>query len=168
MPRSFDMATEYESTVANVHRALRSKKYWLARLADSGVDEARLDSITLGTDGGVEVVTTQVIGSSRLPGFVSQFHRGDLHIRREETWTPLIDRRATAAITGGISGAPVQVDGTAELAPSDTGARLAFDVTVTVRVPLVGGKLETFIGNQLIELLKAEQRFTAGWMDGDR
>ena len=162
------MATEYESTVANVHRALRSKKYWRARLADSGVDEARLDSITLGTDGGVEVVTTQVIGSSRLPGFVSQFHRGDLQIRREETWTPLIDRRATAAIIGGISGAPVRVDGTAELAPSDTGARLAFDVTVTVRVPLVGGKLETFIGNQLIELLKAEQRFTAGWMDGDR
>ena len=162
------MATEYESTVANVHRALRSKKYWLARLADSGVDEARLDSITLGTDGGVEVVTTQVIGSSRLPGFVSQFHRGDLQIRREETWTPLIDRRATAAIIGGISGALVRVDGTAELAPSDTGARLAFDVTVTVRVPLVGGKLETFIGNQLIELLKAEQRFTAGWMDGDR
>jgi hypothetical protein len=109
-----------------------------------------------------------VIGSSRLPGFVSQFHRGDLQIRREETWTPLIDRRATAAIIGGISGAPVRVDGTAELAPSDTGARLAFDVTVTVRVPLVGGKLETFIGNQLIELLKAEQRFTAGWMDGDR
>ena len=162
------MATEYESTVANVHRALRSKKYWRARLADSGVDEARLDSITLGVDGGVEVVTTQVIGSSRLPGFVSQFHRGDLQIRREETWTPLIDRRATAAIIGGISGAPVRVDGTAELAPSDTGARLAFDVTVTVRVPLVGGKLETFIGNQLIELLKAEQRFTAGWMDGDR
>ena len=162
------MATEYESTVANVHRALRSKKYWRARLADSGVDEARLDSITLRADGGVEVVTTQVIGSSRLPGFVSQFHRGDLQIRREETWTPLIDRRATAAIIGGISGAPVRVDGTAELAPSDTGARLAFDVTVTVRVPLVGGKLETFIGNQLIELLKAEQRFTAGWMDGDR
>ena len=75
------MATEYESTVANVHRALRSKKYWLARLADSGVDEARLDSMTLGADGGVEVVTTQVIGSSRLPGFVSQFHRGDLQIR---------------------------------------------------------------------------------------
>ena len=162
------MATEYDSTVAKVHRALRNKKYWLARLADSGVDEARLDSITLGADGGVKVVTTQVIGSSRLPGFVSQFHRGDLQIRREETWTPLIDRRATAAITGGISGAPVQVDGTAELAPSDVGARLSFDVTVTVRVPLVGGKLETFIGNQLIDLLKVEQRFTAGWIDGNR
>ena len=167
MPRSFDMATEYESTVANVHRALRSKKYWLARLADSGVDEARLDSITLGTDGGVEVVTTQVIGSSRLPGFVSQFHRGDLQIRREETWTPLIDRRATAAITGGIAGAPVRVDGAAVLAPSDAGARLSFEATVTVRVPLVGGKLETFIGNQLVDLLTAEQRFTTRWLAKD-
>lgn len=161
------MATEYESTVANVHRALRSKKYWLARLADSGVDEARLDSITLGTDGGVEVVTTQVIGSSRLPGFVSQFHRGDLQIRREETWTPLIDQRATAAITGGIAGAPVRVDGTAELAPSDAGARLSFNATVTVRVPLVGAKLETFIGNQLVDLLNAEQRFTTRWLAED-
>jgi hypothetical protein len=161
------MATEYESTVAKVHRALRSKKYWLARLADSGVDEARLDSITLGTDGGVEVVTTQVIGSSRLPGFVSQFHRGDLQIRREETWTPLIDRRATASITGGIAGAPVRVDGAAELAPSDVGARLSFNATVTVRVPLVGGKLETFIGNQLVDLLNAEQRFTTRWLAED-
>jgi hypothetical protein len=167
MPRSFDMATEYESSVANVHRTLRSKEYWLARLADSGVDEARLDSITLGTDGGVEVVTTQVIGSSRLPGFVSQFHRGDLQIRREETWTPLIDRRATAAITGGIAGAPVRVDGAAELAPSDAGARLSFNATVTVRVPLVGGKLETFIGNQLVDLLNAEQRFTTRWLAED-
>jgi hypothetical protein len=30
----------------------------------------------------------------------------------------------------------------------------------------VGGKLEGFIGNQLIELLKTEQRFTTGWIDG--
>ena len=33
--------------------------------------------------------------------------------------------------------------------------------------PLVGGKLENFIGNQLIELLSAEQRFTTRWIAGD-
>ena len=88
------MASDYDSTVAKVHRALCTKRYWQARLADSGVDEARLDSITLGQDGGVDVVTTQVLLSSRLPGFVSQFHRGDLEIRREELWTPLVDGQA--------------------------------------------------------------------------
>jgi len=45
---------------------------------------------------------------------------------------------------------------------------LAFHADVAVRVPLVGGKLEKFIGNQLIELLEAEQRFTTGWIFGDR
>jgi Protein of unknown function (DUF2505) len=33
-----------------------------------------------------------------------------------------------------------------------------------VRIPLVGGKLENFIGNQLVELLIAEQRFTTTWI----
>jgi hypothetical protein len=36
--------------------------------------------------------------------------------------------------------------------------------TVEVRIPLVGGKLEHFIGNQLVELLIAEQRFTTTWI----
>lgn len=164
MPRSFNMATDYASTVAKVHRALRDETYWQARLADSGVDEARLDSLTLGNGGGVDVVTTQVLLPSRLPGFVSQFHRGNLEIRRAENWTPLADGRATAAITGGIAGAPVSVTGGADLSSTDTGARMAFVTKVTVRVPLVGGKLETFIGDQLVELLNAEQRFTTRWL----
>lgn len=166
MPRSFDLATEYRSSVENVLGAFRDKQYWLARLADSGADEARLDSLELGADGGVDIVTTQVIRASQLPGLVSQFHRGDLEIQREESWTPLTDGHANAVITGSIAGAPVSVTGHAELTPSDTGARLTFHADVAVRVPLVGGKLEGFIGNQLVELLKTEQRFTTGWIDG--
>ena len=57
--------------------------------------------------------------------------------------------------------------GHAELEASDAGARLTFHADVTVRVPLVGGKLENFIGNQLVALLGAEQRFTTRWIAGD-
>ena len=46
MPRSFDMAAEYEGSVEQVHRAFSDEHYWLARLADSGADEATLDSMT--------------------------------------------------------------------------------------------------------------------------
>jgi len=168
MPRSFDMATDYDADVSTVHSTLGDEQYWLARLADSGADEARLDSIRLGPDGSVDVVTTQVLRATQLPALVTQFHRGDLQIKREESWTPLVDGKADAVITGSISGAPVTVTGNAELTPSDTGARLAFHADVTVRVPLVGGKLENFIGNQLLELLSAEQRFTTRWIAGDR
>jgi hypothetical protein len=51
------------------------------------------------------------------------------------------------------------------LAPAGDGvSRLQFTATVEVRIPLVGGKIENFIGSQLVELLIAEQRFTTAWI----
>jgi hypothetical protein len=35
---------------------------------------------------------------------------------------------------------------------------------VEVRIPLVGGKVENFIGSQLVGLLTAEQDFTTAWI----
>jgi hypothetical protein len=68
-------------------------------------------------------------------------------------------------VTGAIPGAPVSLTGTAVLAPAGSGSRLQFTATVEVRIPLVGGKVENFIGSQLVELLIAEQRFTTAWLD---
>ena len=164
MPRSFDMATDYEGSVEQVHQAFRDEHYWLARLADSGADDATLDSIRLGTDGSVDVVTTQILRVDRLPAVVTQFHRGDLRIQREESWSGLVAGRANGTVNGAIAGAPVALTGNAELAPADAKARLAFRATVEVRIPLVGAKVENFIGNQLVELLIAEQRFTTLWI----
>ena len=168
MPRSFDMAAEYEGSVEQVYRAFSNQTYWHERLADSGADHATLDSMEVGKGdgaGGIRVKTTQVLRVDRLPGVVTQFHPGDLAIVREETWSPVSDGRATATVTGVIPGAPVTMSGTAVLAPGDNGAsRLEFTVAVEVRIPLVGGKVENFIGGQLVELLIAEQRFTTAWI----
>jgi hypothetical protein len=169
MPRSFDMSTDYAVSVDEVLRAFSEEEYWLARLADSGADDTTLESLQLGgpdgADGSIDVITTQVLRSDRLPGVVTQFHRGDLRIRREERWEPITDGSATATVTGSILDAPAALTGTAVLEPlGDTGARLKLRATVEVRIPLVGGKLENFIGNQLVELLIAEQRFTTMWI----
>ena len=159
------MAAEYEGSVEQVHRALRDQTYWLQRLADSGADKATLDSMKVGSDGGIDVVTTQVLRRDRLPGIVTQFHPGDLAIVREEVWSPVSDGSASATVTGDIPGAPVSLTGTAVLEPTDNGgSRLQFTATVEVRIPLVGGKVENFIGSQLVELLIAEQRFTTAWI----
>ncbi len=158
------MATEYPATVEQVHRAMRDEKYWLARLAESGADEVRLDGFEIGTDGGLDVVTTQVLHASRLPNVIHQFHHGDLEIRRAETWTAVSEGRAEATVAGSIAGAPVSLLGEGGLATSDAMSRLAFRVTVDVRIPLVGRKLENFIGTQLEQLLISEQRFTTTWI----
>jgi Protein of unknown function (DUF2505) len=165
MPRSFDMAAEYEASVEQVHRAFSDRTYWLERLADSGADHATLDSMTVTDDGGIDVVTTQVLRRDRLPGIVTQFHPGDLSIVREEMWSPVSGGRATATLGGDIPGAPVTLSGTAVLASAgDGGSRLEFTAAVEVRIPLVSGKIENFIGGQLVELLIGEQRFTTAWI----
>jgi hypothetical protein len=164
MPRSFDMSTDYAEPVEAVLRAFSDEQYWLARLADSGVDDSTLDSMEVG-GGVIDVVTTQVLRANRMPALVTQFHRGDLRIRREERWEPIVDGSATATVTGSILDAPASLTGTAVLEPlDDGGARLKFRATVEVKIPLVGGKLENFIGSQLVELLIREQRFTTTWI----
>jgi uncharacterized protein DUF2505 len=165
MPRSFDMATEYGGSVEQVHQAFRDEQYWLARLADSGADDYSLDSLTV--DGqGIDIVTTQRLRSDRLPAVVTQFHRGDLALIREEKWSPIRGEQASATIQLTVMGAPATLNGDALLAPAQSGAgsRLDFRATVQVNVPLVGGKIENFIGSQLVDLLIQEQRFTTVWI----
>jgi hypothetical protein len=164
MPRSFDMAADYGGSVDQVFRAFSDEQYWLARLAGSGADKTTLDAMEPTANGGVDVLTTQTLRAERLPAVVTQFHHGDLSFVREETWGPIVEGRTEAVVKGSIPGAPATLHGTAVLTPSGSGARLEFRATVEVRIPLVGGKVENFIGSQLADLLSAEQRFTTEWI----
>ncbi|HWF29759.1 MAG TPA: DUF2505 domain-containing protein [Mycobacterium sp.] len=170
MPRSFDISADYEGDVEAVLKAYRTEDYWLARLAASGVDEAKLESLRVGgesgDDGTIDVITLQVIRGHKLPALITQLHRGDLCIKREETWGPVSGGVAMATVAGSIVDAPANVSGTAELSPTakPAGSRLECRITVHVRVPLIGGKLENFIGTRLADLVVAEQRFTTKWI----
>jgi len=69
---------------------------------------------------------------------------------------------------GSIVDTPVHVSGTAELSPiTPGGARLTFRITVKVRIPIIGGKVEKLIGIHLADLVTREQHFTAEWITGN-
>ena len=165
MPRSFDMATEYGAAVEQVHQAFSDEQYWLSRLAESGADDYSLDTLAV-NGAGIHIVTTQRLRFDRLPAVVTQFHRGDIAMVRHEKWSPLRDSQATASIELTIHGAPATLTGDAVLTPAKDGdgSRLDFHATVQVDIPLVGGKIENFIGSQLVDLLIQEQRFTTVWI----
>ncbi|BBZ46000.1 DUF2505 domain-containing protein [Mycobacterium parmense] len=165
MPHSFELSADYEDNAETLYQAFREEDYWLARLADIPVDEAKLDSMRIGGDGTVDVVTLQVVRSHNLHALVKQLHRGDLCVRREETWDPFADGVARGLIAGTIVGTPVDVSGSAELSSTEPGgARLTYRITVKVRIPIIGGKVEKLIGTHLGELVSREQRLTADWI----
>ena len=61
-------------------------------------------------------------------------------------------------------GIPAGITGTRRLVADGDGCLDTFDGEAKARIPLVGGKIENFIGNQLVELLIGEQRFTTAWI----
>jgi len=144
------MAAEYRCSVTQVHSAFADEAYWLERLEKSGCDVATLDALTIDDDGGLLIATTQTVRFHRLPGFVSQLHAGDLTLVREEIWSPVRDGVAT---------------GTAAMSSIGDGARVDVRATVEVRIPLLGGKVEGFIGGQLAEMVRLEEQFTSQWIN---
>jgi Protein of unknown function (DUF2505) len=169
MPRSFDVSADYDGSVEVVHRAFSDANYWRALLTYTGVEETYLDSMRVGGESGndntIEVAMSQVIRRNSLPGLVTQLHRGDLHIRHTESWGPIIDGTATASLRGSIADAPVNLWGTVMLSPTaDGGARIRSTLSVQVRIPIIGGKVEKLLVTHLTGVVETEQRFTAEWI----
>ena len=163
MPGSLDLVVEFPASVEQVHLAFSDKDYWLARLAAFG-GSTRLDSLIVHADGTVTVTTTQDLRRHALPKTVAKVFPGDLKILRKETWRPIGSRRVSGEVIVSAPGALGSGRADAVLAPTQDGSRLRFAATMEVRVPLVGGKIERYIGGQLAEQIHAMQRFTTAWI----
>ncbi len=163
MPRSFDVLTESPSSVEQVYAAFGDEDYWRARYAafDSGT---ALDSLTVDADGTVTVFATQHLGRRLLPGLVAKLIPGDLKILYSETWRPVGDHRVRGQVS--ISAPAALGSGCAEavMTPVENGSRLRFTATVEVKIPLVGGKIESYVGSQLADNVPAIQCFTTSWI----
>jgi hypothetical protein len=163
MPRSVDLLMESPATVEQVHSAFSEQEYWLARLSAFG-GSTTLDSLVVDADGTVTVATTQDLRHELLPGMLGKFYPNDLKILRSETWKPVGASRVRGQVSVRASGAPGSGRGTALLESHPDGSQLTFTATVEVKIPLVGGRIESWIAGQLTEEIPAIQSFTTDWI----
>jgi hypothetical protein len=162
MPRSFDFLVASSVSVEQIHSAFSEEDYWLARLAAFG-GVGRLDSLIIGTDGSVHVVIIQDLRPDWLPGMFAKLYPRDLEVVQNETWS-LIGGAVRGEVSTAARGAPGSGLGTVLLAPAQDRSRLMCTATVDVKVPLVGGKIESLMGRGLVQQISEIQRFTAKWI----
>jgi Protein of unknown function (DUF2505) len=163
MPRSFDFSVESPARVEQVVSAFAEEDYWLARLAAFG-GVARLDSLIVGKDG---TVTVAIVADGRpegVPGLIAKLYPLEWKIVQTETWSPIDGGRVRGEVSITTHGAPGSGHGTALLVPAQNGSLLKCTATVEFKVPLVGGKIESIIGSQLVQPVSALQHFTAKWI----
>ena len=67
-----------------------------------------------------------------------------------------------------VDGAPVSVEATSTLAPADAGSVRVVTGNVSVRVPLLGGRIEKEAVAHLGRVVEREQALAANWLEEHR
>ena len=67
-----------------------------------------------------------------------------------------------------VDGAPVSVEATSTLAPADAGSVRVVTGNVSVRVPLLGGRIEKEAVSHLGRVVEREQALAAQWLGEHR
>lgn len=162
MASRIEHRAEFPEGVAEVLAAQAGEDVLRARLAEIGGTNASLLEHTV-TDDGVRFRLRQGIAADALPQAARSLLNGDLVVEREQSF-----RRTDTGYAGTakatVGSIPGGITARTEIVPGGAGTVLRNTGEVTVRIPLLGGKLEGVIAEQVTKLLQREAEFTAEWL----
>jgi hypothetical protein len=150
------------ATATQVHEMLADPAFREKVCEEQGVlrHSVRIDP----RSSGMEVEIDQVQAAHGIPGFAKKFVGDEIHIVQSERWSS----PDHGDIHVSIPHKPGEMKGTATLAEDAAGTTETVDLTVTVGIPLVGGKIEGLIADMLSKALRAEHRVGVRWLDSGR
>lgn len=160
MARRIEHRTTSRWPAEDVYAALVDETYLRDRLAELGGTNPELVAFTA-TDQSTSYQLKQGVPADKLPSVARGLLGGDLVIDRAESWTEA-GRTGTVEVT--LNGVPGRLDGTITLADTASGSELTLTGQVKVGIPIMGGKLEAMIAEQVALLLDKEAEFTSEWL----
>lgn len=162
MASRLQLRHRYPQPPERIQAVLTDPDYLRDKLRAVGGPRAEL--VSREQDGrGITVVLRQAVPDDALPSFLrsafSGGFAGGLTIRRTETWT-----NSGGRVHAVVDGAPGTITGTMRLEPEPAGCVLGAELTAEVPLPLIGGKVERVITDNIGKLMDAEHRFTLQWL----
>ena len=102
-----------------------------------------------------------------IPAAASRFVKSDLRVTFTEEWATN-EAGATSRTSVTVDGAPVSVEATSTLSPSDAGSAREVSGNLSVRVPLLGGRIEKEAVAHLGRVVEREQALATQWLEEHR
>ncbi|GGF95600.1 hypothetical protein GCM10007304_06840 [Rhodococcoides trifolii] len=168
MPRKFDHTASSTHSVSAVHAAFTSEQYWKDRTEAVGGPNAELTSVTVEGDDPdtrtVRIELKQAIAEDLLPSAITAIRPGDLIINRIESWGSVDARGSAGTFEANVEGAPAGLRGTLTLSSKGNGSTFTTNGAAEVKVPIFGGKIESAVIEQVLQLIDAEHEFTEEWV----
>lgn len=139
-----------------------------AMLSDSAFREEvctnqRATAFNVSVEGTVEAKDVRIEmtqPTDRVPSFAKKIVGNETTIVQTETWSS--PTHGEILVT--IPGKPGEMRGTATLVEVDGVTTETVDLQVTVKIPLVGGKIEELLAKLLGSAMRAEERTGKAWL----
>jgi hypothetical protein len=117
-----------------------------------------------GGGSGTTVVVDQTQPARGIPSFAKKFVGDEIQIVQRESWT----NASSATLSVEIPGKPGTFKGRIDLSGDEGRTVETVAGDISVKVPILGGKLEGMIGDLLEKALHSEHRVGRAWLAGDR
>jgi hypothetical protein len=152
------------ASVEQILSAFGDADYWEARLTAFDDGAGTLDELTVDAAQTVDVGFRVGLFRDRLPEAITKFAPSELALVHNQKWSRINDNRVRGDVRVEVSGVPVSALGQALLAPARRGSLLTMTTIIEVKIPLVGGAIETAIASRVGEDIAKYHRFTSAWI----
>ena len=162
----FHHEMSYEAPAPAVYRMITDPEFQAQR-AKAGNPVQADSSVVTESDGDVTITVDRLL-AVQLPGMLQRLTGERVRIHETQTWRQA-DMEATrrdGRLTVGVAGHPGGVDGTLHLEGSPSATAITVEAEIKVGVPLVGGKIESWIAEMLTRFLTKEEELGRAWLNG--
>lgn len=156
----------YDALPVAVFEMLSDPAFLRAKLEALGHRDIEVVECDATADGGARIVTRRTVPLD-VPGVLRKVINPANTVVQTDQWGPAHDdgtRDGTWEVDA--KGVPVAIRGTMRLVVTPGGCTEPIEGTAKSSVPLVGGKLEKFIGDNTLGTLAREYEFARGWLKG--
>jgi len=112
---------------------------------------------------GFLLTNDQVQHTEGLPSFAKKFAGETTRAIQVEEWL----NAAGGSLRIDAPGKPTSIEGTIELLPDGAGTIEVVELEIKVKVPLIGGKLEGLVEEQVRKSMDIEHEVGKAWLKGD-
>ena len=176
MPRTFEVRQEFDAPAAQVREMMVDPAYIRMRAERTGAISVEVEIVgadeiegadEVSTDGaareGVRLQITRVLPTQGAPTFARGLLGESITVTESQAWQPAASGVATATMEASF-GSMLRLTGVIELSDAQSGSVAITRATCKASVPLVGGKVESLVEQQVTEYLVYEQQVARDWL----
>jgi hypothetical protein len=163
MSTTIEATHEYDHDLETVFGEFTNPDFYVAKF--EGIGARNVEVIASSDEDGVFIIETSREVPLDVPGALKSLLGGWTTIVQTEEWSETADGECVNRLEIMSEGVPARMSGTMHLYATDAGCANEVSITIDCSIPLIGGRLERFVGATTAEQLEDEYAFVRAWLD---